>query len=173
MGELAASLAHELNQPLAAILINSQAASRFLSSKPPNLERVHDCLNAIAADDKRAGEVIQRLRGMLKKGASQASLVYLDEVVKDALRLVGNDVLLRQVSVKFEPLTDLPPVLGDRIQLYQVVLNLIVNGLDATAEQPPVGPLGVDADHRGGRWRRIDGGGLRERDRRRRSGPSV
>jgi C4-dicarboxylate-specific signal transduction histidine kinase len=137
MGELAASLAHELNQPLAAILINSQAASRFLSGKPPNLARVHDCLSAIAADDERAGEVIQRLRGMLKKGESRASLVYLDEVVNDALRLVGNDALLRQVSVKFEPLTDLPPVLGDRIQLYQVVLNLIVNGLEAVAERPP------------------------------------
>jgi C4-dicarboxylate-specific signal transduction histidine kinase len=137
MGELANSLAHELNQPLAAILINSQAASRFLSGQPHNLARVGDCLNAIAADDERAGEVIQRLRGLLKKGKSQASLVYLDEVVSDALRLVSNDPLLRQVSVKFEPLPGLPPVLGDRIQLYQVVLNLIVNGLEATAERPP------------------------------------
>jgi C4-dicarboxylate-specific signal transduction histidine kinase len=154
MGELATSLAHELNQPLAAILLNSQAASRFLSGQPPNLARVRDCLNAIAADDERAGEVIQRLRGLLKKGESQSSLVYVNEVVSDALRLVGNDALLRQVSVKFEPLPGLPPVLGDRIQLYQVVLNLIVNGLDAVVERSP-----------GARWVLVrtaeaDGGGV-------------
>jgi PAS domain S-box-containing protein len=154
MGELATSLAHELNQPLAAILLNSQAASRFLSGQPPNLARVGDCLNSIAFDGERAGEVIQRLRGLLKKGESRASLVYVNEVVSDALRLVENDALLRQVSVKFEPLPGLPPVLGDRIQLYQVVLNLIVNGLDATAERPP-----------GDRWVLVrtaeaDGGGV-------------
>jgi PAS domain S-box-containing protein len=154
MGELATSLAHELNQPLAAILLNSQAASRFLSGQPPNLARVGDCLNSIAFDGERAGEVIQRLRGLLKKGESRASLVYVNEVVSDALRLVENDALLRQVSVKFEPLPGLPPVLGDRIQLYQVVLNLIVNGLDASAEKPP-----------GDRWVLVrtaeaDGGGV-------------
>jgi C4-dicarboxylate-specific signal transduction histidine kinase len=154
MGELATSLAHELNQPLAAILLNSQAASRFLSGRPPDLVRVRDCLNAIAADDERAGEVIQRLRGLLKKGEPQASLVYVNEVVSDALRLVGNDALLRRVSVRFEPLPGLPPVLGDRIQLYQMVLNLIVNGLDAVAERPA-----------GDRWvlvetAKADGGGV-------------
>jgi C4-dicarboxylate-specific signal transduction histidine kinase len=133
MGELAASLAHELNQPLAALLLNSQAASRFLSARPPDLARVRACLEEIAADDERAGEVIQRLRGLLKKGESQASLAYLNEVVRDALWLLGNDALLRQVSVKFEPLSGLPPVLGDRIQLYQVILNLVVNALDAAA----------------------------------------
>jgi PAS domain S-box-containing protein len=137
LGELATSLAHELNQPLAAILMNSQAASRFLSGQPPNLARVGDCLNSIAFDGERAGEVIKRLRGLLKKGESQASLVDVNEVVSDTLRLVGHDALLRQVSVRFEPLPSLPPVLGDRIQLYQVVLNLILNGLDAVAEQPP------------------------------------
>jgi PAS domain S-box-containing protein len=154
MGELAASLAHELNQPLAAILLNSQAASRFLSARPPDLARVRACLEDIAADDERAGEVIQRLQGLLKKGESQASLVYLNEVVRDALRLLGNDALLRQVSVKFEPLSSLPPVLGNRIQLYQVTLNLVVNALDAAADRPP-----------GDRWVLVrtveaDGGGI-------------
>jgi C4-dicarboxylate-specific signal transduction histidine kinase len=154
MGELATSLAHELNQPLAAILMNSQAASRFLGGKPPNLARVCDCLNAITSDDERAAEVIKRLRRLLKKEESQASLVYVNEVVSDALRLVGNDALLRQVSVKFEPFPGLPPVLGDRIQLYQVVLNLIVNGIEAVAERPP-----------GDRWVLVrtaeaDGGGV-------------
>jgi len=137
MGELTASLAHELNQPLAAILMNAQAATRFLNRNSPDVTQVQECLTASAADDSRAGEVIKRMRGLLKKGKSQVSLVDLNEVVSDARRLVANDALFRQVSVKFTPLPGLQPVLGDRIQLYQVVLNLIVNALDAVAERPP------------------------------------
>jgi signal transduction histidine kinase len=137
MGELTASLAHELNQPLAAILSNAQAAGRFLGGESPDLAEVRECLTDIVADDKRAAEVINRLRGLLKKGEYQPSLADLNEVVSEAMRLVGNNALLRQVSVKFEPLPGLPPVLGDRIQLYQVVLNLIMNGLDAVAERSP------------------------------------
>jgi PAS domain S-box-containing protein len=138
MGELTASIAHELNQPLAAILCNAQAAGRFLNRESPDLARVQECLNAIAADDGRAADVIKRLRSLLKKGEFQPSSVDLNEVVSDAIRLVSSDAALRQVSVKFEPLRGLPPVLGDRIQLYQVVLNLIMNGLDAAAERLPV-----------------------------------
>jgi PAS domain S-box-containing protein len=137
MGELTAALAHELNQPLAAILSNAQAAGRFLGGESPDLVQVGECLTDIVADDKRAAEVINRLRSLLKKGEYQPSLVDLNEVVSEAMRLVGNDALLRQVSVKFEPLPGLPPVLGDRIQLYQVALNLIMNGLDAVAERSP------------------------------------
>jgi two-component system sensor kinase FixL len=122
-------LSRDLNQPLATILSNAQAANRFLNRESPDLAQVRGCLTDIAADDKRAGEVIRRLRALLTKGEFQPSSVDLNEVVSDALRLVSNDALLRQVSVRFEPLPDLPPVFGDRIQLYQVVLNLIVNGL--------------------------------------------
>jgi C4-dicarboxylate-specific signal transduction histidine kinase len=135
MGELAASLAHEINQPLTAILSNAQAACRFLSGKSSGLAEVGECLTDIIADDKRAGEVIKRLRALLRKGEFQASVVDLNEVVREVIRLVGHDALLRKVSVVFEPLPGLPPVLGDRIQLYQVALNLIVNGLAAAAEQ--------------------------------------
>ena len=154
MGELTASIAHELNQPLAAILCNAQAAGRFLNRESPDLARVQECLNAIAADDERAADVIKRLRSLLRKGEFQPSSVDLNEVVSDAIRLVSSDAMLRQVSVKFEPLQGLPPVLGDRIQLYQVVLNLIVNGLDAAAERLP-----------GDRWVLVrigqsDGGGV-------------
>jgi PAS domain S-box-containing protein len=137
MGELTASMAHELNQPLAAILSNAQAANRFLDSESPDLAQARECLTDIVADDKRAGDVIKRLRGLLKKGGDQPSLVDLNEVVSDAIRLLGNDAMLRNVSVKVEPFPGLPAVLGDRIQLYQVVLNLIMNGLDAVAERPP------------------------------------
>jgi PAS domain S-box-containing protein len=137
MGELTASLAHELNQPLAAILSNAQAANRFLGSKPPDVAQASACLTDIIADDKRAGEVIKRLRGLLRKEEFQASLVDLNEIVSDAIRLVGNDALLRKSSLKFEPFPHLPLVPGDRIQIYQVVLNLVMNALEAAAERPP------------------------------------
>jgi len=91
----------------------------------------------IVADDKRAGEVIKTLGALLRKGKSQVSLVDLNEVVTEAIRLLGSDATPRHASVKFEPLPALRLVRGDRTQLYQVVLNLIVNGLEATAERPP------------------------------------
>jgi two-component system sensor kinase FixL len=137
MGELTASLAHELNQPLAAILSNAQAASRFLSSKSPDLAEIRDCLADIVTDDKRAGDVIKRLRALMKKEVFQGSEVDLNEVVDDVIRLIGPDALLRKASVIFEPYTSLGPVLGDRVQLYQVALNLMMNGLEAAAERPP------------------------------------
>jgi PAS domain S-box-containing protein len=137
MGELTASLAHELNQPLAAILSNAQAANRFLNRESPDLAQVRECLTDIVADDKRAGAVIKTLRALLRKGESQATLVDLNEVVRDAIRLLGTEAMLRHALVNFEPLPALCRVLGDRTQLHQVVLNLIVNGLEATAERPP------------------------------------
>jgi C4-dicarboxylate-specific signal transduction histidine kinase len=137
LGEMATSLAHELNQPLAAILTNAEAASRFLNRKSPNLARVRGCLTAIAADDERAAEVIKRLRALLKRDQSQASLIDLNEVVNDALRLVNNDAMIHETRVRIEMDTKLPPVLVDRVQLCQVALNLLVNGLQATADQPP------------------------------------
>jgi C4-dicarboxylate-specific signal transduction histidine kinase len=137
MGELTTSVAHEINQPLTAILSNAQDAGRFLSGKTPDLAEVRECLTDIIADNKRAAEVIKRLRALLKKGEFQASVVDLNDVVRDVIRLLGHDALLRKASVVFEPLAGLPPVLGDRIQLYQVALNLIVNGLAAVTEQAP------------------------------------
>ena len=137
MGELTASLAHELNQPLAAILINAQAASRFLSDESSDLAEVRACLADIVADDKRAGEVIRRVRALLRKQKFEATAVDLNDVVSDALQMVRNDALLRQVTIQLESTLSLPRVLGDRVQLYQVVLNLIMNGLEATAKQPP------------------------------------
>jgi len=136
MGELTASLAHEVSQPLAAILSNAQAACRFLGCNSPDLEQARECLADIVADDKRAGEVIKRLRALLKKGECQACLIDLNEVVGDVIRMLRNDALLRQTAVTFEPFAGLPGVLGDRVQIYQVVLNLMVNGLEAVAEQP-------------------------------------
>jgi C4-dicarboxylate-specific signal transduction histidine kinase len=115
----------------------AEAANRFLNRESPDLAQVGECLTDIVADDKRAGEVIKRLQGLLKKGEFQPSSVDFNEVVSDAIQLARNDALRRRVSIKFEPFQGLPPVLGDRIQLCQVVLNLIMNGLEAVAERPP------------------------------------
>jgi len=137
MGELTASLAHELNQPLAAILSNAQAANRFLGGESADLAQALECLKDIVADDKRAEEVIKRLRALLRKEESGTTQVDLNEVVADVIRLLQHEAMMRQASVAFEPSPNLPAVVGDRVQLYQVVLNLIVNGLEASAKQGP------------------------------------
>jgi C4-dicarboxylate-specific signal transduction histidine kinase len=136
LGELAASLAHELNQPLTAILSNANAARRFLDAEPPDLKEVRDSLADIAADDRRASEVIQRIRAMLRKGELERRALDLDELVTDAARLVLSDAVLRQVRIDEHLGASVVPVFGDRVQLQQVILNLLLNGLDASAELP-------------------------------------
>jgi signal transduction histidine kinase len=134
IGELTASLAHELTQPLTAILSNAQAALRHLASDPGNLEEMRAILEDIVADDKRAGEVIRRLRGLLKKGDREFVVLDLNETVGEVARLVAADAVLRNVSLALDMTRELPAVWGDRVQLQQVVLNLILNGLDAIRE---------------------------------------
>jgi signal transduction histidine kinase len=134
MGELTASLAHELNQPLTAILSNAQAALRILPSDKADLADIRDILGDIVEDDKRAGEVIHRLRGFLKKSNLELSTLDIGELVSQVARLVSSDAILRNVSIRLELAPGLPPVCGDRVQLQQVILNLLMNGLDAMRE---------------------------------------
>ncbi len=134
LGELTASLAHELNQPLTAILANAQAAERLLAADVVNLEEIREILNDIVADDKRAGDVIRRLRGLLKKGDLEFVSLDLNEIASDVAWLVKNDALTRNVSMSLELAPGLPRVRGDRVQLQQVVLNLLLNGLEAMRE---------------------------------------
>jgi signal transduction histidine kinase len=131
VGELTASLAHELNQPLTAILANAQAIRRILVSDRGDLVEVRAIVEDIVEDDKRAAAVIARLRGLLKKGPFERSIVDMSELVGQVARLVASDAILRNVVIRLELAPDLPPVTGDRVQLQQVVLNLILNGLDA------------------------------------------
>jgi len=131
MGELTASLAHELNQPLTAILSNAQAAQRLLAADVVNLEEVREILKDIVTDDKRAGDIIHRLRGLIKKGDLEFVPLDLNEIVGEVAWLVRTDAILRNVSLSLEFDADLPKVLGDRVQLQQVVLNLVLNGLEA------------------------------------------
>jgi two-component system, LuxR family, sensor kinase FixL len=131
MGELTASLAHELNQPLTAILTNAQAAQMLLSSGRATAQELAEILADIASDDKRAGEVIHRLRTLLTKGESERTPLDLSEVTREVMRLVRTDALIRNVSLEMDLADGLPLVAGDRVQLQQVILNLIFNGLEA------------------------------------------
>jgi len=134
IGELTASLAHELNQPLTAILSNAQAAQRLLESNAVNLDEVREIFADIVEDDKRAGAVIQRLHGLLKKGSLEFTELDVNEMVGEVARLVSGDAGLRNVSLRLELTPRLPRVRGDRVQLQQVVLNLVLNGLEAMRE---------------------------------------
>jgi len=134
MGELSGSLAHELNQPLTSILSNAQAAQRFLARTQPDLREVGDILNDIVLQGKRAGEVIQRVRAIFKQGDVQREILDMNDLLQDVLSLARPDLINQDVSVEVRRTRGLPPVWGDRVQLQQVLLNLIKNGCDAMDE---------------------------------------
>jgi two-component system sensor kinase FixL len=131
MGELTASLAHELNQPLTGILTNAQAARRFLQMRPPDLGELDGALTDIIEDDRRAGEVIQRLRDLLRKGEFQRLSLDLNALIEDIVKLLSSDAIIRNARMTLDLYPGLPPVTGDRVQLQQVVLNLLVNAMEA------------------------------------------
>ncbi len=137
LGELSGALAHELNQPLTAILSNAQAAQRFLADDQPDLNDLRDILNDIVQDDQRAGEVIRRLRSLLKKGEVSHQPLNLNEIVGDVLRLAHNDLLIRNVTTRTKFAHSVASAKGDRVQLQQVLLNLIMNAADAMATCAP------------------------------------
>jgi PAS domain S-box-containing protein len=136
LGELSGSLAHELNQPLTAILSNAQAAQRFLAHDNADLNEVRDILKDIVDEDKRAGEVIRRLRLLLKKGEVQHQSFDLNEVVREVLKLVRSDLVNQGVAVQADLAPALPEVNADRVQLQQVLLNLVMNACDAMTGGP-------------------------------------
>ncbi len=136
MGELAASLAHELNQPLTAILSNAQAALRFMAAKTPDLEEVRDILKEIVEDNGRATQIIRGMRALVKKEEVEFVAVDLESVIDDVMVLVHSDAVLQNVQIAFERNSDLPRVRGDRVQLQQVILNLLINAFNALKECP-------------------------------------
>jgi two-component system sensor kinase FixL len=136
LGELSGSLAHELNQPLAAILSNAQAAQRILGRGAGHIEEILEILEDIVADDRRAGEVIKRLRALFRKEEVRYRPLDVNDVVVDVLRMMRSDLLNRDVTVRTELAADLPRVDGDPVQLQQVLLNLVMNGCDAMEAAP-------------------------------------
>lgn len=136
MGELAASLAHELNQPLTAILSNAQAAQRFLAAPAVDLPELREILNDIVQDNRRAGEVIRRMRTLARKEEFDAAPLDLAAVIGEVILLVHSDAILHNVRVMLELDHGLPPVRGDKVQLQQVMLNLLLNAFDALKDCP-------------------------------------
>jgi len=133
VGELATSIAHEVNQPLAAIVTNAEAGLLWLNAKTPKLDEAQQSLALIVRDGNRASEVIRRIREFLKKDSQQPAPVDIRAVVEEAVAFVRDDLLKRQAALRLELSDGLPPVRGDRIQLQQVILNLIMNGSEAMA----------------------------------------
>jgi two-component system, LuxR family, sensor kinase FixL len=131
LGELSASLAHELNQPLTAILSNAQAALRFMTGPGYEADELREILEDIVSEDRRAGEVIQRLRLLLTKGQVQHQSLSLNDIVEEVLKLMYADFIGHNVVVETDLFPGLPFVAGDRVQLQQVLLNLVINGCDA------------------------------------------
>jgi PAS domain S-box-containing protein len=136
MGELTASLAHEINQPLSAIMSNAQAARRYLNAPRPDLEEVKEILHDIIKEDGRAGEIIHRLRGLLKKAKAEFEPLDLNLIFKEVVGLLHSDAVIRDVRIDLELDPLLPLVHGDRIHLQQVALNLVLNAFEAMNERP-------------------------------------
>ncbi len=133
LGELASSIAHEVNQPLAGVVTNAEAGLRWLGTDPPSINEAKESLAMIAEDGERAGEVIRRLREFLKKRTPETAPLDINEVVQEAVALTRAELERRQIAIRMELSADLPPVRGDRIQLQQVIVNLIMNGAEAMA----------------------------------------
>jgi two-component system sensor kinase FixL len=134
MGELTASIAHELNQPLSGILFNAQAARRFLDLTPPPLQEIRSILTDIVQDDKRAADVIRRLREFLRKGETDMRVLDLNGLVQDVVGLLGSDLVIRNIQMRLDLAAATALVKGDRVQLQQVILNLLLNAVEAMTD---------------------------------------
>jgi NO-binding membrane sensor protein with MHYT domain/signal transduction histidine kinase len=131
MGELTASLAHELNQPIAGAITNANACLRWLAGDAPNLEEARAAVRRIVRDGTRAAEIISRIRLLFQKSAPVRELVDVNEVIREMIVLLRSETAQYSISVRTELTADLPQVMGDRVQLQQVLMNLILNGIEA------------------------------------------
>jgi PAS domain S-box-containing protein len=134
MGQLAASIAHEVNQPIAATLTNAQAALRWLDRQPPDLEEVRQALARIIKDDNRAAEVIDEIRALIKKTPPRRDRLEINGAIREVIALTRGEAVKYSVSVQTKLVDGLPLIQGDRVQLQQVILNLIINAVEAMSE---------------------------------------
>jgi PAS domain S-box-containing protein len=175
LGELSGAIAHEVNQPLTAILSNAQAALFLLEQEQPNLAEIRDALQDIVQEDNRAGEVVHRLRDLLKKGETRAEPVDVNELVNQTTTLLRSEMIGRHILVDTDLANDLPVMTGDPVQLQQVLLNLVMNAMDAMASTPvaqrlvtistratPAGTIEVLVKDRGPGIKSVQGGRLFE-----------
>jgi PAS domain S-box-containing protein len=140
MGILTASIAHEINQPLTAILSNAQAALRFLTDDTQDLDEVKEALQDIISDDKRAGEIVRSIRSMMGRSGLKQEWMDFNEAVSEVLSLIRSEILLRNISLSEDLHPDLPPMHGNRISIQQVILNLVMNALEAIESHPAKNP---------------------------------
>jgi PAS domain S-box-containing protein len=133
LGELTASIAHEVNQPLAGIVTNAEASLRWLAHAPPRVGEVRRSVERIIGNADRASGVIHRIRDLAKKAAPEMARLDINDVLEEALLLVQREALSNRVELRLALASDLPPVLGDRVQLQQVIINLAINGMEAMA----------------------------------------
>jgi C4-dicarboxylate-specific signal transduction histidine kinase len=136
LGELSGAIAHEINQPLAAVQSNAETGLELLASGRPDLPEVRDVLRDIAYDSRRAGEVIQRMRNLMKKGERQPEPIKLNDLIHSTLALLNSELINRKVTVSLDLNESLPTTSGDSVQLQQVILNLVVNAIDAMQFTP-------------------------------------
>ena len=134
LGEITASIAHEVNQPLAAVVMNGNACLRWLASDPPNIVEGREAAQRIVSDGNRAGQVIARVRTLLKREVPERRPVDVNELISETLAFTRTDVARNDVSTRTELRENIPAVMGDRVQLQQVLVNLILNGTDAMSE---------------------------------------
>ena len=134
MGQLAASIAHEVNQPIAAVVANAHAALRWLHAEPPDLEESRQALSDIIKNGNRAGEVVDRIRSLMRKAPQRKDWFDINQAILEVIALASNEVLRTGVSLETRLAERMPLIQGDRIQLQQVVLNLIVNAIEATSQ---------------------------------------
>ncbi len=131
MGELTASIAHEINQPLTAVVTSASAALHWLALQPPNLDEAREAVATVVQDANRTSAVLGRIRALLQRAPTQIKPLDMNEIIQEGLALTDSEILKGRVTVHTELASDLPLVLGDRVQLQQVMLNLIMNGIEA------------------------------------------
>jgi C4-dicarboxylate-specific signal transduction histidine kinase len=141
MGQLASALAHELNQPLGAILRNAEAGELFLQKEKPDLDEIRAILADIRKDDERAGNVINRMRSLLKRRSLESDPLDFHGLIEETIQLARPDAVTRKMSLSMRAAPELPLVLGDRVHLQQVLLNLMLNGMDAMKDCRPADRL--------------------------------
>jgi signal transduction histidine kinase len=133
LGELTASIAHEISQPLAAVVTNADASLRWLSGDSPDLAEAREAIRRISRDGRRAGDVISRMRSLFKKAGASKDRLDLNEAIEEVITLTETEARRNKVALRTELAADLPPIMGDRVQLQQVVVNLILNAIEAMA----------------------------------------
>jgi C4-dicarboxylate-specific signal transduction histidine kinase len=131
MGELTASLAHEVSQPIAAAVTDANTCLRWLTRDQPDLEEAREAASRMVKDASRAAEIVSRIRALFKKGIPQRELVDINQIIREMIALMHGEASRHSISVETELTADLPQLVGDRVQLQQVLMNLMINGLDA------------------------------------------